>query len=81
MARGWESKAVEAQQAEAGQKSADPHRKMTAEDAERQRTKTGLLLSRKRVLQQLETSQNPRHRQMLQAALDELDERLREIEA
>jgi hypothetical protein len=35
-----------------------------------------LELSRRRVLQQLQTIQNPRHRQILESALSELDSRL-----
>ncbi len=33
-------------------------------------------LSRRRVLQQLQSVQNPRHRQMLESALSDLDARL-----
>jgi hypothetical protein len=80
VARGWESKSVEAQQAEAGEKSAERRPQMTSAEAERQRVKTGLLLSRKRVLQQIEASQNPLHREMLTKALAELDEKLRPLE-
>jgi hypothetical protein len=80
VARGWESKSIEAQQAEAAEQSTSQRPKMTADEAERQRTKTGLLLSRKRVLQQLEASQNPRHRQMLENALAELDAKLGKLE-
>jgi hypothetical protein len=71
---------VEAQQAEAGEKSSKPRLKMTTEEAARQRIQAGLLLSRKRVLQQLETSKNPRHREMLEDALHELDKKLSELE-
>jgi len=35
-----------------------------------------LLLSRSRVLQQLEVSQNPRHREMLNQALTDLESQL-----
>lgn len=35
-----------------------------------------LSLSRKHVQQQLQAAQSPRHRQMLESALDELDARL-----
>jgi hypothetical protein len=76
MARGWESKSVEDQQAEATQKSAKPGRKLTAAEAAREREKEGLRLSRSRILQQLASSQNPRHRKVLEDALAELDEKL-----
>jgi hypothetical protein len=76
MARGWESKSVEAQQAEASEKSAKPRPAMSADEAARWREKESLRLSRQRVLQQLETSTNPRHRKLLQDALADLDDKL-----
>jgi hypothetical protein len=78
MARGWESKSVEAQQAEASDKSAKPRPKMSAEEAIRWREKESLRLSRKSVLQQLEASQNPRHRKLLEDTLADLDAKLKE---
>jgi hypothetical protein len=77
MARGWESKSVEAQQAEASEKPAQSRPAMSAEEAARWREKESLRLSRQRVLQQLEASQNPRHRQLLGASLADLDEKLK----
>jgi hypothetical protein len=79
VARGWESKAVEAQQAEAGEKSANSRPKMTTAEASRQRVKEGLLLSRKRALNQMAESRDPRRRAMLEKALDELNEKLSRI--
>jgi len=76
MARGWESKSVEAQQAEASEKTSESRRKMTVEEAATFREKENLRLARQRVLQQLEASQNPRHRKVLQDALAALEERL-----
>jgi hypothetical protein len=80
VARGWESKSVEEQQAEAGEKPVAARRKITAEEAALQRSKENLLLARKRVLQQLEASQNPRHQQMMQRSLNELDKQLSRFE-
>jgi hypothetical protein len=76
MARGWESKSVEAQQAEASEKTSEYRRKMTVEEAATFREKENLRLARQRVLQQLEASQNPRHRKVLQDALAALEEKL-----
>jgi hypothetical protein len=76
MARGWESKSVEAQQAEASEKLAKPRPPMSADEAARWREKESLRLSRQRVLQQLEASTNPRHRKLLQDALADLDDKL-----
>jgi hypothetical protein len=77
VARGWESKSVEAQQAEASEKSAQRRAPMSAEEAARWREKESLRLSRQRVLQQLEASQNPRHRKLLEDTLAELEQMLK----
>jgi hypothetical protein len=76
VARGWESKSVEAQQAEAGDKSAPSRPLMSAEEAARWREKESLRLARLRVQKQLEENQNPRHRELLQEALQDLDSKL-----
>jgi len=76
VARGWESKSVEAQQAEAGEQSIPRRPKMSAEDAALFREKESLRLSRQKVLQQMEVSSNPRHRKLLQDTLADLDEKL-----
>ena len=79
MARGWESKSVEAQQAEASDKSATTRPKMTSEEAARFREMESLRLSRRSVQQQLESSTNPRHRKLLADALTDLDARLAKL--
>jgi hypothetical protein len=76
MARGWESKSVEQQQAEATTPSSKPPARLTPEQMKTQRQKQGLLLSRQRVLQQLASAQNPTHRKMLEKALADLDAQL-----
>ena len=80
MARGWESKSVEAQQAEAVDKSAPRRPKMSATEAAASREKESLRLSRQRVLQQIEASSNPRHRKLLEDALTDLEAELRRLE-
>lgn len=75
MARGWESKSVEEQQAAAATQTESKQR-LTPQQAARKQEREALELSRKRVLQQLESVQNPRHRQMLESALTDLDSRL-----
>lgn len=77
VARGWESKSVEAQQAEASDKSAQTRPKMSAEEAARWRERENLRLARQTVLQQLEASQNPRHRKLLEDSLADLEQKLR----
>ena len=74
MARGWESKSVEAQQAEAIDKSAEPRVKLSPHAAAMNRERERLRLTRQQVLQQLQASQNDRHRSMLQDALADLDQ-------
>jgi len=76
MARGWESKAVEQQQEEAAaDKNARKAPKSPEQIAEENRRKS-FELSRQRILQQLRVACNPRHRQMLEKALADLDARL-----
>jgi hypothetical protein len=76
MARGWESKSIEAQQEEASERSSSPKTRLTPEEAIRQREKESLRLARQSVIQQLEASQDLRHRTMLERALASLDEKL-----
>jgi len=71
---------VEEQQAEAGEKQAQSRPRMSAEEAAKWRQKEQFRLARQRVLQQLETSANPRHRKLLEDALNDLDEKLRQLE-
>jgi len=80
MARGWESKSVEQQQADMANdaKSAGPRLSPTQQRLARQRD--GLLLSRKRLLQQLQTAVHPRHRRMLEQALGEIDRQLSSLD-
>jgi hypothetical protein len=74
MARGFESKSVADQQEEAmnprpaGDKSTDPQRR-------------SLELARTAVAHRLEGATSVAHREMLQRALTDLDERIRRLEA
>jgi len=80
VARGWESKSVEGQQADANEKPAPGRPRLSAEEAAHWRERENLRLSRQRVLQQLEASRNPRHRKLLEEALADLDEKLKQAE-
>ena len=75
MARGWESKSVEQQQAEA-LSSSKARVALSPEQKAMERNKEAVRLARSRVLQQLTTVQNPHHRQMLEKALVDLNEQL-----
>ena len=77
MARGWESKSVEAQIDMAQAERAVPQRKkLTPKTLEVLRKKEGILLSRTRVVRELETAQNPRYKVVLIKALADLDAQL-----
>lgn len=82
MARGWESKSVEAQQNEASSGTSEPQkRKLTPEELEREHKKAELLLSRRRVAQQLEASSNERYSAMLRQALADLEAQIARLAA
>jgi hypothetical protein len=77
MARGWESKAVESQiEAARSDQAASSEEPLTPEKADTHRKKETLLLARTYLLQQLQSSQNPRHREMMEKALADLEKLL-----
>ncbi len=80
MARGWESKAIEQQQDDANSRRSGSKVRLTPAQQEKQRQRQGLLLSRRRTEQQLETTQNGRHREILLAALAELDAQISRLD-
>jgi len=80
MARGWESKSVEQQQAEMPERNKPARPPLSPEQRERDRKRQGLLLSRSHLSHQLEAVENPRHRQMLADAIVELDRQLSSLE-
>lgn len=84
MARGWESKGVEAQveaevessQSPKGQSGRGP---MTAEQMKRDQERKQLELSRTRIIHDLESATHPNHRKSLEAALAHLDKKIGEL--
>jgi predicted Zn-dependent peptidase len=81
MARGWESKAVEAQMdAAQADKAAQQTPALTLHDREQRARKQSLLLSRSRIVSLLELARNERYRAQLKRTLEHLDEQLRELE-
>ena len=75
MARGWESKSVEAQQdAAATPRSLGPA--LTPEQAARKAERGTLMLARTRALADLQKACVPAHRAMLEQAVADLDQRL-----
>ena len=86
MSKGWESKSVESQQAEAAEKQATGAQKAAnvvemrgnlAADAERKRLRQALELQRERILS--ERTSSPHRRTALAAALIDIEEKLTEL--
>jgi len=77
MARGWESKSVEAQidMAEARRHGGSPPPPAPGV-VDRLRQRESLQLSRVRIQHDLETANNPRYRELLRRTLADLDARL-----
>jgi hypothetical protein len=78
MARGWESKSVEAQIEDNRYDEHKAH--LSRAEMELRRKKESLLLSRTRIIKELETSRNPRYKKILTDALADLDEKLAEFD-
>ena len=80
MARGWESKSIESQIEDAQSNRRDAAPPMNPAEVEKNRRRESLLLSRTRVLRDLQATQNPRYRETLSEALKHLDQKLTELE-
>lgn len=80
MARGWESKSVELQMESSQSEGKETAKKrLTLEAAETLRKKETLRLARAHLQQQMQASQHPRHREMLERALADLEKQLAEL--
>ena len=80
MARGWESKSVEAQIDMAAARSTSKKKMApTAQSLDVIRKKETILLSRTRVVRELDNAQNPRYKAVLTKALADLDAQLTTI--
>jgi hypothetical protein len=80
MARGWESKSVEAQQEDAatGQSSRKP--RLSREEADFSRETENLRLALNRTVEQLQNAQNPQYRQMLSQARLDLQQKMEKLD-
>jgi hypothetical protein len=79
MARGWESKDVEAQVAAAEPiKAPSDRNEKSAEQHHREQTVKDLQLSRVRIANDLANASNPNHKKSLEAALAHLDKKIAE---
>jgi hypothetical protein len=77
MARGWESKSVESQiEAAEKRRPTVPEVRLTPEQQQIVRDREMLLMTRVRVLHDLEQAQNPRYRSILEASLRHLDDKI-----
>lgn len=78
MARGWESKSVEEQIELAAEraKGIKAEKKISDEEAARQREIDTIQLDRTRVAHDLAMATNPRYREQLQRSLEFLDQKL-----
>lgn len=77
MARGWESKSVEAQIEEKSTSSnQSPDKPASHAEIRRKSHRANLQLSRQRILRELENSTNERYSEMLRRSLAELDGQL-----
>jgi uncharacterized protein YbcI len=75
MARGWESKSVEAQQDE-HQRPQGATAELSAEELGRRSRRRTLELSRARAIADLKSAVSPAYRRMLETALRAIDEEL-----
>jgi len=77
MARGWESKDVESQVADAEpRQEANAREQKNAAELLRGQTIKDLQLSRVRITNDLASATNPNHRKSLEAALEHLDKKI-----
>ncbi len=80
MARGWESKDVEAQvELKKTVMEAQSKAQKTAEQFRRDTEKRDLQLSRTRIQNDLLVATNPNHRKSLEAALAHLDKKIQDL--
>jgi hypothetical protein len=76
MARGWESKSVEAQIEDKANFTASTVKTRTPDQVQQIIEKRNLELARAKVTHELESSQNPRYSQMLRQSLSDLDKKI-----
>ncbi len=70
---------MEAQQEEATAANTSGKPRLTRQAADRQREQGNLLLALKRIADQLRSSQNSQHRQMLEQAKSDLEEKIAKL--
>lgn len=78
MARGWESKAIESQQDDAGRKPAD-RPALTPEERARHQQKAGLQLALAETQAQMSAACRPAHREMLRLRFEAIQAQLKDL--
>jgi hypothetical protein len=79
MARGWESKSVEDQMENARQKKKDASAGHSR-PIHHSRQHENLVLARARLVKDLQTTENPRYKQLLEASLADIDKQIAETD-
>jgi hypothetical protein len=77
MARGWESKAVESQMDAA--EELPPERNQGEIDRELKTKRNSLMMSRSRIVHDMESSQSVRYKDILAKGLADLDQKISEL--
>ncbi len=81
MARGWESKSVEAQMELREAAARQVRREPTAEQVESKSRREGIELSRTRIANEIAAATHPRRIEQLQLAMAHLDRQLADLDA
>ena len=76
MARGWECKSVEEQQAEFSKNSESTNQKVPSEEQAKATERRRLQLARINVSNQLQLAQNPRYIELLTREFEDLDRKI-----
>jgi hypothetical protein len=79
MARGWESKDVQSQVEDRKIVADHSGKQKSPADLRKETERRGLVLSRTRIMNDLETATHPNHRKSLEAALAHLDQKIAEL--
>jgi hypothetical protein len=79
VARGWESKSVELQQDDARSSAGNDKPRLTLQQKEIESRKEGLKLSRSRMIEQIQSTENPRYRKSLEQALATIEQQIAEL--
>jgi len=79
MARGWESKSVEAQMEEAEASSVLKPR-LSPQEVEAKQKRETLHLAKKKLQSDLESARSDRHREMITRSLEEIENQLKNVQ-